>query len=236
MPDFTFDPERPLERCQGESKRANLALRDYCIMGGGRSISKLLKRYLAATDQQPPTRREPTLKTWSARFRWQARLALWENTQQKAEEEHWRKRRLEIRRDDDSLGKRLREVVQEFLADLPKFTQTRRVKQGEKMTTDPDTGEPIKEVTYIQFVKINTNPGQLGQASKAASELQRTAAGFIDKLALTDPTGEKAYDPFTSLLKEIWEEDDDNAAGNNNRANGSSTQRINGKDRSPSDE
>lgn len=228
MVPFLFDRNDPLKRCPGESKRSHAALLDYVGMGGGRSLPRLAEVYShKLATEPPPTRKLQALKNWSQRHAWQERVVLWSEMERKAEEEHWKRRRDEIRRDDDSLGKRLREVVQEFLADLPKFTQTRRVKQGEKMTTDPDTGEPIKEVTYIQFVKINTNPGQLGQAGKAASELQRAAAGFIDKLALTDPTGEKAYDPFTSLLKEIWEED-----GDSSRANGAVHQRVNGEDRS----
>lgn len=177
MSDFMFDKDDPLRRVvPGESRRANAALRDYVAMGGGRSLSKLLNQYRSSTPQQPPTKHQNTLKTWSARWQWQARLAAWEEAMQAEEEEHWRRRRVEIRRDDDALGKRLREVVEKFLEALPTLTQTRRVKSGERTYADPDTGETVREVTYTQFARIATNPGQLGQAAKAASDLQRAAA------------------------------------------------------------
>jgi len=71
---MTFDNETPLSRIAEETKRANTALMDYWLMGGGRSLDKLRQTYAKAT-LKPPTKHLETLKTWSARHHWQARIA-----------------------------------------------------------------------------------------------------------------------------------------------------------------
>ncbi|MHC4195938.1 MAG: hypothetical protein ACYSQZ_08355 [Planctomycetota bacterium] len=75
-----FDPEAPLNRIKGESKKAHDALMDYFLMGGGRSLRKLGDKYVeqASSDYQakePPTKKQNTLMAWSLRNHWQARVA-----------------------------------------------------------------------------------------------------------------------------------------------------------------
>ncbi len=76
-----FDPDAPLNRIKGESIKAHSAFMDYFLMGGGRSFSKLFdqwKRIKEAAElypKEPPTKRFQTLKDWSSKFHWQARIA-----------------------------------------------------------------------------------------------------------------------------------------------------------------
>ena len=71
----------PLALRAGESKRANIALRDYADMGAGRSIRALAERYrqqaASGAQAKPSTARLPTLWGWSKRFEWQLRVAAW---------------------------------------------------------------------------------------------------------------------------------------------------------------
>lgn len=70
MPDVAFDAGAAVE-----SSRARQAFLDYSSLGGGRSLELLVDRYRTQiAPEAPPTRRLETLKRWSARFGWQARL------------------------------------------------------------------------------------------------------------------------------------------------------------------
>lgn len=76
---FVWDRDDPLARCTGERRDANDALRDYWLMGPGRSVRGLLEQYRqqSAIDppaEIPPTVRLRTLFAWSSRYRWQARV------------------------------------------------------------------------------------------------------------------------------------------------------------------
>jgi hypothetical protein len=82
-----WNPLDPLAQVEGESVKANLALQDYALLGGGRSLRLLLERYAAqergqaegkAGAEKPPTTRLATLEEWSAGHRWQARVADYE--------------------------------------------------------------------------------------------------------------------------------------------------------------
>lgn len=72
---FRYDAQDPLAKADDESERANHALRDYCLMGSGRSLRSLLKVYLdrEATSnkaEKPPTTSFSTLATWSTLYQW----------------------------------------------------------------------------------------------------------------------------------------------------------------------
>jgi hypothetical protein len=75
-----FDDDAPLNRIKGESKKAHSAFMDYFLMGGGRSLRKLLAKFgkLAeseASTETPPTTKWTTLSKWSHIHHWQARIA-----------------------------------------------------------------------------------------------------------------------------------------------------------------
>ena len=82
-----WNPLDPLAQVDGESAKANVALRDYALLGGGRSLRLLLERYSTqergqsegkARAEKPPTTRLATLEEWSAAHKWQARVADYE--------------------------------------------------------------------------------------------------------------------------------------------------------------
>ncbi|MEE8176488.1 MAG: hypothetical protein V3T65_00660 [Acidobacteriota bacterium] len=189
MAAFPVDPADPLRRSGVESVRANAAFRDYVAMGEGRSLEKLLAAYIhRASTEQLPSLKLNTLKKWSQRHAWQARLAAWEATQHAIEEDRWSKRREELRLDDFALGAKLRDMVLDFLEVLPLVIEGRRIKAGERIIVDPQTREKIREIGYVQYVRMNATPAQLGQAARAASELQRLAAGM-------EPNGQTPKEP-----------------------------------------
>lgn len=74
----TWDSLDPLAADDGETTKANQALRDYALLGSGRSLKKLCQKYeqlRQAGSDQPPTTRLPTLEQWSKENKWQARVA-----------------------------------------------------------------------------------------------------------------------------------------------------------------
>ena len=79
----SWDALDPLAQVEGETPKANLALRDYALLGGGRSLRSLQKEYQARAErgERPPTVRMATLEEWSSKNRWQARVADFERGQ-----------------------------------------------------------------------------------------------------------------------------------------------------------
>ena len=78
---MTFDQDAPLSRIPYETLKAHNALMDYFLMGAGRSFSKLFDQWQriqnvpGSLPNDPPTKRFQTLKDWSAKYHWQARIA-----------------------------------------------------------------------------------------------------------------------------------------------------------------
>jgi hypothetical protein len=178
-----FDTDNPLNRILGESKQANKALMDYAEMGGRRSIRDLFEFYSKQklSENQadnPPTGKISTLWTWSARHKWQERVARFdeiekrEREQKRIQEREERRRLLEEADWED--GQQLRQRVLEFLEELPKFLKTSEQTKVEEVI-DKVTGQSIKQVTKVIVTKLNTSLPQLAQAMKVASELQRMA-------------------------------------------------------------
>lgn len=104
--DWQYPPE--IQRQEGETKKAYNAFLDYCQLGAGRSIDKLLAAYEANKDSiQPPTLFRSTIGKWSRRNRWQARKEVYDQ---------WFKARI----DQMQLDKRA-EVIDEELADTDRL-------------------------------------------------------------------------------------------------------------------
>lgn len=173
---FAYDPDDPLARQKGESKRANQALRDYAYMGAARSLPKLLSRYRLSTEPQP-TKSLPTLKTWSDRLQWQARVNLFDEAERQREEEEWIERRKQIRQLDFEHGEKLRELFEQVMSDAPNYLKTRRrTQRGSPRVIAADgrvisEGEPDRE-----YVTIALDVNLMLRAGKLGSELQRLAA------------------------------------------------------------
>jgi hypothetical protein len=148
-----WDADNPLDAITGETVKANQALRDYAAMGAGRSIAKLIERYRTVPNASP-TRREPTLKTWSVKFHWQARLADYIRVQDLEREQQRAERRQQLEDDDWKTGDDLRKVAGAVLALL-----------GRKIDAVAKSGGTIDD--------LNVTAGQIVQAFKIGSDLQR---------------------------------------------------------------
>ena len=97
--EIVWDVDAPLERCSGESRKSNAALRDYALMGDGRSVRALQKRYAAQVTgggqaSSPPTKQLTTLFTWSARYDWVARVRRFDQLSQEAALREFQRRRV----------------------------------------------------------------------------------------------------------------------------------------------
>jgi len=120
----------PLERYtredgRRETPRGNQAFRDYALLGGGRSLEKLLAKYTNLTTdshQIPLTKSIDTLKTWSRSFSWVERVTRFDEIQQAnakaAYEEHWRS---QIMSGDEVLGR----LSQEARTNISEFIKKR---------------------------------------------------------------------------------------------------------------
>ncbi len=172
MTNFEWNDEDPLKRAPGESRKANVALRDYWLMGPGRSFAQLIESYQDRVQtagkpsvEKPPTTRLATVTGWSTRFDWQARIAARQDIQDAEDEELWRQRRTEVRERDWKSSNSLRELSDRILAEAPKFAKNKRhLIRGEG-------GEPDREV-----VTLALNGSLAVRAAEAGSKLSRLAA------------------------------------------------------------
>lgn len=100
--EIVWESDDPLLRASGETRRANAALRDYCLMGEGRSVRRLHARYREqgggdSQAKKPPTLYLNTLFGWSSRYDWVARSIRFDQLEQERELREWRDRRREDR-------------------------------------------------------------------------------------------------------------------------------------------
>lgn len=144
-----WTPDDPLGRAKGETLRANQALADYWRLGPARSLAKLLESWGRFGDDsespEPPTRRLKTLKTWSAKFDWQARIQAATLLQQAADEAEWLERRRAVREADWRQAEVLRDLADKILAEAPRF-----VISGRTLIKGQD-GEPDREIVTVQL-------------------------------------------------------------------------------------
>lgn len=85
---FLDDPD--LQIREGETAKSYRAFMDYCNMGAGRSLAKMVQVYQQqnvgnSSASRPPTLRLRTLEDWSSQFSWKARLRVYENLRARAE-------------------------------------------------------------------------------------------------------------------------------------------------------
>jgi hypothetical protein len=104
---------RRLDMIPSESARSNAALRDYALMGPGRTLRDLRQKYVEQMGwwkeqikqkagegqaEKPPTASIQTLFGWSIKYEWQERVARWDILQQQAEEAAYQADRVAARR------------------------------------------------------------------------------------------------------------------------------------------
>lgn len=161
----SFSELPPLHRRPGESLRANQALRDYALLGPGRSIRKLLEKYKSSKNppgSTPPTLRQGTIEKWSSQFSWQARVAAWEQTLAAEDELLWVERRRKGREDEWDQGTALMSLASSILAEGPKFLHSTR---------------RYDKALNREIITVSLDGHLAVKALEAASKLRRLATG-----------------------------------------------------------
>ena len=173
-----WDQEAPLTKADGESVKANRALRDYAYMGIGRTLDALAELYQERHRQgkRPPTVSRTTIGTWCFRGRWVDRVKRWEDLEIEREEDEWRQWRRQLRLKEKEGAQMLLDLSQQILEEGPDFIQRREV-------MDKRTGQ----VTV--FLKLD---GDLAvRALEAGSKIGRLAAGMeTDRQTVVSITAE----------------------------------------------
>jgi hypothetical protein len=196
-----WDKDNPLARIPRETPNANQALRDYVAMGATRSLSKLYEKYQALNFENCPSRRMQTLKQWSSKFFWQARLS----DQIRIEDEERKavlgERRLKLAEDDWQTADHLRKVALTLLRlFVDKIDQLKDIKALE--VSLPQIIQALRTASDLQSgaVKdINHDETLFGAALDSAifREFERIfdtrKTGFIDQITghEADPPGRK---------------------------------------------
>lgn len=170
-----FDPEKPLARLRNEPLKHHAALLDYYKLGEGRSLAKLQECYREAPNL-PPTKRLKSLKTWSVRYMWQARIAAQKLLDDAEDARIWAERRRNVREADYQQAERLRDLANRMLDESPDF-----IKRKEKFIKGED-GEPDQLIVTLEI-----NSRLLIDAAKLSSDLARRAAGMeTDTVKIND--------------------------------------------------
>jgi hypothetical protein len=172
--EFNWDADNPLARSKGETVKANAALRDYVLMGAGRSLRELHERYRQQTDSGSaavPTGRLRTLFGWSAKYAWQARLERFEELEADRVLATWRERQDEIReREWDATEKLLARAEQ-----MLKYPLTEQI--VEDVQTDEE-GLAYKRVVVV--APAGWSQADIARYLKLASDLGRRATQMED--------------------------------------------------------
>ena len=165
----------PLDRRKGETNRAHRGLMDMFRLGPGATLGDLASRYQQALDgtEIPPTKSYQTLKNWSKRHEWQARLAeaFTQQEADRAEEEKaiWAERRAAVLQADYDMAQKLREVVDSTLDQLQNFVRT------ERRIIPAKDGLPEREI-----ITMGVKESTLLRALDLVSKLQRQSTGLGD--------------------------------------------------------
>lgn len=176
-----FDSADPLVRIKGESARANNALRQYYLMGAGRSLRALLAQFnqqvLDNEGTKPPTTRFNTLGMWSSAYNWQARIAAQTEIDFEADRLAWESRRRQIKEDDWTQSVALRDLAAKIMAEGPNFIKTRRrVVKGQPTVVDA-AGNVVTPGTADQIIVTMALDARTAiRAAGAGSKLARIAA------------------------------------------------------------
>jgi len=155
-----------------ETSKAHAAFLEYVQMGPGRSIRTLYAKYCerivsGSSAEKPPTKRLPTLFTWSTKYDWQARLAAYAEERDRAAVAQWEARRQALREIDFQTGDELRDLAADILAETPQFLKTtRRLIKGRDGASDRE------------IITVGIDIDAMLKALKLASDLQRSAAGL----------------------------------------------------------
>ncbi len=186
----------PLARCTGETRKSNIALWDYALMGPGRSLRKLLAQYVKQVSIKPPTRKWNTISTWCLRYHWVARVAAWEAIKTAEDEAEWDERRRDIRKGEWEQAQTLLDRAEQMLK-FP-LAQVERVEE-----TYPDG--KAKAVTIVNPVRWSQR--DIARFMQVASELGRLAAEMEQRRQTLDlqSGGKPIAEFFENALKRAYD-------------------------------
>jgi len=173
----------PLARREGESKRANIALRDYASLGISRSLDALHGQYLsrASTGRQPTLKRY-TLGEWSRRYDWVARVAEHEAEQRRLADEAMASARQESAREmaerQTAQGRQLQGIARLLAERAEQYIRLLRIA----------TVETIDEVgQVVRVVKTELSASEAANLLRASAALARVGID-VERMATGEAT------------------------------------------------
>ena len=182
-----YDSEDPLARMEDESPHQNAALHRYAVMGSMRSLKKLAQVFEEEqkkrdrgdkTIPKVPTTSYGTLCKWSTNNDWVNRVMQWEMRQRLEEEEMWKERRKQVREDDWTHARELRQLAEKIIAAAPAFiNRSRRVVDEGTPTIIDLEGEIVKQGKPREIVvTVALSIADLVRVEKIAMQMGRLAA------------------------------------------------------------
>ena len=209
-----------------ESRRANAALRDYLLMGTGRSINKLVAKY--AADPAAPTKSRVTIAAWSGDFAWVARSQQFDELQQAKTRQEYDERRAAIMENGLALTHervaklvKLFDQLEQYAVDEErvwlKDVKSVRVGTGIEMSEDGKTRE-VGEYERVDLIRFND--ALIGKMLETLAALAAETGGRVRKAELTGKDGgpirtaaslvdlSKLSDAELAALEEIMEKAD----------------------------
>jgi len=201
--EIVWDPANPLSRADGESQKSNSALNDYWLMGSGRSLEKLMALYLNPTGtllKEPPTKKINTLKTWSQKHGWQARIAIQKEIDDAIALERYRERHMSS---DEVLGR----LADQARADLADFAEVASAKDLKKLEQSPLVKRVVTTTrTLTNGEEITKTIIELHDAQKALEMLGKYHSLFTDKV---DVQGSMNIKGYQVVSPDDWDDKDD---------------------------
>jgi len=211
---MTFDNDAPLNRMPGESAKSHTSLMDYWLMGGGRSLQKLLDQYIQGHSDKPPIKAPPTKKwttltTWSHKNHWQARIARQKEIDDEIALEQYRQRHM-------SEAEVLARLADMGRADMADFADVRQPSDLEGKINS----HLVKEITIdARRNKDGTITARtrikLHDALRALEMIGKDHGRFKERIDLT--TGDKPFtiDDLSRAAQELSEWEQKNASDPN---------------------
>lgn len=187
---FVWDHASPLKRQKGESTQAAQALHDYALLGQGRSLSQLLEVYRDQSETEArPTTRPATLKAWSSRYAWQARVARFDELERERDRVKWEKRR-------DAYRERIHELATgkglERIEEMLDYPLTRQV-----VTQRDEDGRP----TVVEIKPVRWSIHSAATLFTALNNAARLTLGEATERVESETTVVSA-NPYSNLSNE----------------------------------
>lgn len=180
----TYDPENPLARYTGETRKANDALNTYFGMGPGRSLRKLERKYQESTTKT----RFTTIKRWSSKYHWQARVDAQSELDNAADREYWAEQRRQIRQADLKAAIALRDRAERMRAFPVARQVVERYKDGREKTVVMPTSWREADIARIETTASDL-ARRAAEMAKERTDVDVKSGGKPIQLIGIDPDG-----------------------------------------------